>query len=280
MCKTKTCIQRHSNAPNIPALAGESAKFWLPGQVLTASLLDATTEQENYAYQSAQAWMDACNIVFDFITRGDGQVRISFDDRGGAWSYVGRDLLNISTSRPTMNLGWISGGVGEHEFGHTLGMIHEHQNPNGGIQWNREAVIKDLSGPPNYWDIDTIEFNIFRKYSKDRINGTEVDPLSIMMYSIPTEWTLDDFETPWNTTLSPTDIDFVAEIYPEKEPEPPINLREILQDVFRDEKEAKKLCRLYERSLVRLGHALGLPTDEDLRKKENYRIIRDALLGE
>jgi hypothetical protein len=36
---------------------------------------------------------------------------------------------------------------------------HEHQNPSGGIQWNREAVIADLSGPPNNWKIEMIENN-------------------------------------------------------------------------------------------------------------------------
>jgi hypothetical protein len=40
-----------------------------------------------------------------------------------------------------------------HEFGHALGLIHEHQNPNRAIQWNRDAVINDLQGPPNNWDL-------------------------------------------------------------------------------------------------------------------------------
>ena len=48
-----------------------------------------------------------------------------------------------------------------HEFGHALGLIHEHQNPIQAIDWNKPAVIADLSGPPNNWDRDTIEHNMF-----------------------------------------------------------------------------------------------------------------------
>ena len=33
-----------------------------------------------------------------------------------------------------------------HEFGHALGLIHEHQSPfPGGFEWNREAVSEDTS---------------------------------------------------------------------------------------------------------------------------------------
>ncbi len=53
-----------------------------------------------------------------------------------------------------------------HEFGHTLGLIHEHQNPNRPINWNRAAVIADLSGPPNNWDEETIENNIFKRTTR------------------------------------------------------------------------------------------------------------------
>ena len=48
-----------------------------------------------------------------------------------------------------MNYGWLTPESAQdevrrvvlHEFGHALGLIHEHQNPKGGgIEWNRDAV--------------------------------------------------------------------------------------------------------------------------------------------
>ncbi len=51
-----------------------------------------------------------------------------------------------------MNLGFLDGGTAAHEFGHAIGLAHEHQNPAGGIQWNEEVVIRELAKSPNFWD--------------------------------------------------------------------------------------------------------------------------------
>jgi hypothetical protein len=113
-----------------------------------------------------------------------------------------------------MNFGWLDQGVVLHEFGHAIGMIHEHQNPLGGIQWNRDNVIRDLSGPPNSWDLATIEHNIFRRYDREHINGTEVDKKSIMLYAIPSHWTLDSFQSDPNDLLSDVDKQHATTVYP------------------------------------------------------------------
>jgi len=91
-------------------------------------------------------------------------IRIGFDSNDGAWSYIGTDSSN---KWKTINLGFIDCGTVLHEFGHALGLIHKHQSPaRGGFEWNREEVIKSLSGPPNNWDLDTIEHNMFAKYDE------------------------------------------------------------------------------------------------------------------
>ena len=44
-----------------------------------------------------------------------------------------------------MNLGFIDRGTILHEFGHALGLIHEHQSPaSGGFEWDREEVLSPL----------------------------------------------------------------------------------------------------------------------------------------
>ena len=43
-------------------------------------------------------------------------------------------------------------------------------------------VIKALSGPPNYWDMDRIENNMFRRYKRKDLDGTLYDAKSIMHY--------------------------------------------------------------------------------------------------
>lgn len=70
-----------------------------------------------------------------------------------------------------------------HEIGHTLGFPHEHQNPFSGIVWDEEAVYEYFSGPPNYWDRDTIYRNILNKIPSDWVEGSAWDPNSIMHYA-------------------------------------------------------------------------------------------------
>jgi serralysin len=119
-----------------------------------------------------------------------------------------------------MNYGWLTPASPDdvlqrvvlHEFGHALGLIHEHQNPKGAINWNRDAVIRDLSGPPNNWDLAKIEHNMFRKY--EDVTATNADSTSIMMYPIPKAWTLDGFSAGLNGSLSQDDRDLIRSVYP------------------------------------------------------------------
>ena len=101
-----------------------------------------------------------------------------------------------------------------HEFGHALGLIHEHQNPEGGIQWNEPAVIADLSGPPNNWDVDQIRVNVLSHYPPGDVTSTPVDADSIMMYPIPAAWTLDGFSADLNEDVSNQDREFIHQEYP------------------------------------------------------------------
>ncbi|SFQ14391.1 pre-peptidase C-terminal domain-containing protein [Nitrosomonas cryotolerans] len=201
------------------------AKKWPNGSTLKVRFMGGTPEQHDIVKQFAPRWSDHANLRFDFNNAPDAEIRITFLD-DGAWSYIGTDSLNIPLNTATMNFGWLDESVVLHEFGHAIGLIHEHQNPVGGIQWNRENVIRDLSGPPNNWPLETIEHNIFRKYNVNQMNATAVDKLSIMMYTIPQHWTLDDFHTESNNILSKIDKDFIgASInYPKDSPKEPIEL--------------------------------------------------------
>jgi hypothetical protein len=100
-----------------------------------------------------------------------------------------------------------------HEFGHALGLVHEHQNPGRVMHWNREQVITDLSGPPYHWTAEMIEMNMFEAYKEDDTTFTRLDPQSIMMYPIPVKWTTDGFFTQLNPDLSPTDRSFIRAMY-------------------------------------------------------------------
>ena len=188
----------------------DPSKLWVNGSTLQVRFMGGTAAQHDLVKEQAGWWTEHANLNFDFNNALDAEIRISFDANDGAWSWVGTAAREQPSNAPTMNLGFTSGGTPAHEFGHAIGLHHEHQNPEGGIQWNREKVIQSLSGPPNNWSIAQIEHNVLRKYSVDQIRGTDFDPDSIMLYFFPASWTVNGIGTKDNEVLSVTDKDFIA----------------------------------------------------------------------
>jgi len=187
-------------------------------------------------------------IVWD-VPPEESDIRISFALKGQAWSTVGTDSRLVPKDQPTMNLGWLDNdtdygaeafkGTGQvviHEFGHALGMIHEHQNPKGNpIVWNKEVVYEELA-KTNGWDMETTDHNMFKKYGDaekcqqakeqgddqgqldycvgELVNGSEYDVKSIMHYFYPPSWIEEGpTEIPVNTSLSKLDKKWLGKYY-------------------------------------------------------------------
>jgi len=198
--------------------------LWNPGDRITISFLDGDPKIQAKVRDVANSWTKPgmARLTFSFQKQTNTLIRISFR-YAGSWSVIGTTCRQITDKhQPTMNFGWLTPTTSDdelrrvvlHEFGHALGLIHEHQNPSGGIHWNRDQVIKDLSAPPNSWSLDTIEHNMFEPYQAKETNFTALDPQSIMLYPIPKAWTTDGFSVGLNGTLSPVDKQFIHSQYP------------------------------------------------------------------
>ena len=209
--------------PDIPHvyLAAITGKLWQPGRVLRVRFLDGDPKVHERIPPFAHQWSQHANITFQFGNDPDAEIRISFQNNG-SWSYLGTDALVIPKTQPTMNFGWLTPATSNdeylrvvtHEFGHALGCIHEHQNPANNIPWDREVVYRYYQGPPNFWSREQVDINLFTRYEADITQFSAFDPKSIMLYPIPNEFTIGDFEVGWNKALSDTDKQFITTLYP------------------------------------------------------------------
>jgi serralysin len=211
----------------IEELVQEKSFKWTNGTTIRVKFLNGTPFLKSKVEHFAHLWEGFVNIKFDFLKDSNDencQIRIAFNQGQGSWSYIGTSCLNVDKNKPTMNYGWFDENTRDeefsrtvlHEFGHSLGFGHEHLHPEVSIPWDREKVYQYYMGPPNNWDKETIDRNIFQKYSRDLTNFSEFDKNSIMLYAIPNELTIGDYEVGWNRELSATDKKFASILYPKQ----------------------------------------------------------------
>jgi hypothetical protein len=208
-----------------PETAEEMAvtKKWANGKRLRVHFIGGTSKLHDKVKQYAQQWENYANINFDFVNDPAAEIRVGFVMDGTSWSALGTDALNkqfFQPGSPTMNYGWLTSNSPEeefsrvilHEFGHSLGCIHEHQNPAGRIPWNKEAVYRFYQ--QRGWNKERVDKNLFIKYDADQTQFSEFDTESIMLYPIPRQLTDGKMEVGWNRQLSKTDKDFIGQMYP------------------------------------------------------------------
>ena len=201
--------------------AFEIMKLWENGRTLRCKFIDGQPEVQAKVEAIAKEWEEFANLKLKFVTSGAAEIRISFLEKGFSWSTMGTDALTAGASEATMMYGWLEPNtalreyqrVVRHEFGHAIGLIHEHQNPAAGIRWNERVVIDALKRSQG-WDEATIRHNVLNSVSRDDVRFTAFDDKSIMLYAFPAEWTVDGRQFGHNTALSETDQAFIAAHYP------------------------------------------------------------------
>lgn len=195
---------------------------WGAGRQLRVKFLEGAKAIRDKVRAQAVKWQQHANVKFLFVENGDADIRISFT-KGGSSSYVGNEAETQQPDQklPTMNYGWLAENTADdeyqrvvlHEFGHALGCIHEHQNPAGGIQWNKDKVYQwyfDNMG----WNKARVDHNVLETYDQDLLTASEVDPLSIMMYPVDASLTTNGFSAGWNRDFSENDKTFIKKLYP------------------------------------------------------------------
>jgi hypothetical protein len=219
--------------------------LWRPGETLKVCFRSGTQKARVRVARLASEWMQHANLVLDFgdvdnprMCQGDNHesIKIDFVNTGaksGYWSAIG---TMSRKSDHSLNLSFLGedemprNRAGQqmpeaearrlvlHEFGHALGLFHEHQSPKAGCgaEYYEEAVF--AFGALRGWPPEQSIQNFRQIADTPEFNATEVDRKSIMHYSLP-PWLFKGGEkspcvVQTNFELSDRDKDFVKKVYP------------------------------------------------------------------
>lgn len=206
-----------------------TGRKWPNGATLRIAFIGGDARVNERIKDTALLWEKYVNLKLRFLENlEDAHIRIAQDKNDGSWSYLGTSNLEIPKNEPTMNYGWLEPDTSQteynrvvlHEFGHAFGMPHEHNHPRAGIPWDVEAVYAYYTSTQG-WTREEVDQQLFARYEESQTQFSEFDKNSIMLYHIPNELTIGDYEVGWNTELSEGDIKFAEWQYPKDTPKPP-----------------------------------------------------------
>jgi serralysin len=213
-----------ASGPIVPKfrMAIVPSKLWSVGQTLKVYLYPntLTAEKNKWIKDTACEWTRFANLKFDFVDTLSADIRVSFEYGKGNHSAIGRDAHTLAAGGASMNLDpkYLDGKNPNyerftvlHEFGHALGADHEQQSPSGGIKWNASALYK------KYAQINWSKADVDRWIINPTLESTEATPLdalSVMMYVVGPEDTLDGWSTVTNPHLSNWDVQWILRHYP------------------------------------------------------------------
>ncbi|KAF8428067.1 hypothetical protein L210DRAFT_3488985 [Boletus edulis BED1] len=145
---------------------------------------------EHVDREKFETWEHFANIKFTPVRKEDSMIRIGFTP-GSSWSAVGTSASKIGDNNPTLNLGWLKDKEEAdeddrstilHEFGHALGMMHEHQSPARGEYIHLKELEVYRYYQPLLGSRETVKSQIIDTYNDERImNMSKFDMKSIMM---------------------------------------------------------------------------------------------------
>lgn len=165
-------------------------KTWTPGSSLRVCFLGGTQGLNSFVANVAKAWNGiGANISLNFGPLGDprrcqpgvnADIRVTYNNQGQNWSRYGVDsvLTRRGWNDASLHLDfrYINSDYGRgtilHEFGHALGMYHEHQKP---VE----------NGCENEFNWPVVYSNMYARNGWDRaLTDSQIRPISDLGYIV------------------------------------------------------------------------------------------------
>jgi hypothetical protein len=216
---------------------------WAQTQAIRVCFVGGSPELRDRILKVAGTWIAYTNLKLESGGPGGvtcqpqdrSEVRIGFSEPG-YWSYIGNDSLYdelVSNSLTSMNFGGYDrnppaepefSGIILHEWGHALGLHHEHQSPASGCdaEYNWPAVYQYYQ--THYgWDQKMVDTNLKPLIAnRSAYDWSDKDPNSIMIYASDPQFLFKGTGSPCyfhsNDKLSAMDIKGIARAYPRSNP--------------------------------------------------------------
>jgi len=202
-------------------MAALTKKRWKPNQTLKIYFFGGQDKRTQRVLDYASLWSNHCSITFQATdTIKEAKIRIAFNPPSSC-SYIGTDAICVPINEPTINFGWLTDSLPDinykqvvlHEFGHALGLIHEHQSPAIKINW-KKSFIYDYFYLHHKWSKKIVDINIFQEFENSSTQHSILDSDSIMAYPIPPQFTNGGPVFPQNYVLSKVDEQYIGGLYP------------------------------------------------------------------
>ena len=223
----RPAVQQYDNLPAVVQKAvsykpgGTYSNSWANGSAITVKFQGGSSNLQSRVMNYAREWTRYANVRFQVVNSGQADIRVAFVQNGSSWSIVGNGSVRVDQQRPSMNFGWLTDQTPEyevkrtvlHEFGHALGLLHEHQNPAGGIPWDEDAVYEHYWKTQG-WDRSTTYHNVIATASRNATQYSAHDRASIMHYPVDARLTDGRYNVGMNKDLSAIDKQYIARMYP------------------------------------------------------------------
>jgi hypothetical protein len=204
-----------------PRAAAETDLLWKERKPIKVHFLNGDAKFHDAVREFAPEWCCEADLSLNFEPGGTPDITINFAPIRGYYGIYNSFLGQASRGRvPSMNLIFPPHTSSRvvlkryilHEFGHALGLIHEHQSPGVDFSWNEKEVIEWFDRHVG-WDEEMVRRQVLTPYVTSSTSNTRFDPKSIMLYPIYPGWASSGVVTTWNDDLSETDRSFIANLY-------------------------------------------------------------------